>query len=195
MRMKYFTTAVAVLAISMGTAMAQQKGRGRGRGPGIAPPIDLTVEGYKDGGRIPAKYTCAAGPGAAVSPMISWTGVPAGVQSFTLIMHDTDAILPTGEDILHWAIFDIPGTATSLPEHVPNTAELPDGAKQLNNIGRTSGFFGPCPPKPTAHHYIIELYGLDQKLNLPATASRQELMDAMKGHVRGKGTYVGIAKQ
>ena len=103
--------------------------------------------------------------------------------------------LPTGEDVLHWAIFDIPGTATGLPEKVANTATLPDGSVQINNIGGSPGFMNPCPPPPTTHHYIFEVYALDGKLGLPATTSRADLLKAMQGHVRSKGTYTGTYKQ
>lgn len=187
------------LAVGFGTADAQGGGKGKGkgkggRGGGIPAPLQITVEGYSDGGMLPGKYGCGGG-NMGVSPAIQWSGAPQGTQSFTVILHDTDVALPNGEDILHWAIFNIPGTATGLPENVTKTAELPDGSKQLMNIGRMPGYFNPCPPPPTTHHYIFEVYALDQKLDLAPSASREELLKAMQGHVRSKGTYAGTYKQ
>jgi len=201
MRVTRFLMAVAlVVGAGAGAMIAQDKGgkgggggKGKGGGGGIPAPLVLKLADYADGSAMPAKSGCANG-NMAVSPKIDWSGVPAGTMTFAVILHDTDVDV-NGEDVLHWAIFNIPGTATGLPEKVPTTADLPDGSRQLNNIARSVGFFGPCPPAPTVHHYIIEAYALDAKLDVPATGSRADLMAAMKGHVRAKGTYVGTYKQ
>ncbi len=200
MRATRFLMALAlIVGAGTGAMIAQDKGGkggrggGKGKGGGIPAPLVLTVQGYADGSAMPASLGCANG-NMAVSPKIDWSGAPAGTMAFAVILHDTDADVG-GEDVLHWAIFNIPGTATGLPAHVANTPELPDGARQLNNIARSPGFMGPCPPAPTVHHYIIEAYALDSKLETPATATRADLMAAMKGHVRAKGTYVGTYKQ
>lgn len=186
-----------VAAVGIGTASAQDKGGKGGKkgGGGIAPPLNLTVTGYSDGGAIPSRFGCMGGQNQGVSPAISWGAAPAGVMSFAVIFHDTDVSLPNGDDVLHWAIFDIPGTATGLAENLAKTASLPDGSVQMNNIAGMPGYFNPCPPPPTVHHYIFEVYALDQKLGLPATTSRGDLLKAMQGHVRGKGTYVGTYHQ
>jgi Raf kinase inhibitor-like YbhB/YbcL family protein len=193
---QYLTALAAVIAMGAGAMIAQDKGGkggGKGKGPGIPAPLVLKLADYADGSAMPAKNGCANG-NMAVSPKIDWSGAPAGTVTFALILHDTDVDIQ-GDDVLHWAIFNIPGTATGLPEKVANTPDLPDGSRQLNNIGRSSGFFGPCPPAPTVHHYIIEAYAVDTKLDVPATGSRADLLAAMKGHVRAKGTYVGTYKQ
>ena len=195
---QYLTVAAAVVAMGAGAIVAQDKGgkggggKGKGKG-GIPAPLTLKVADYADGSAMPAKSGCANG-NMAVSPKIDWTGAPAGTVTFAVILHDTDVDI-NGDDVLHWAIFNIPGTAAGLPEKIANTPELPDGTRQLNNIAGQPGFFGPCPPPPTLHHYIIEAYALDAKLDTPATSSRADLMAAMKGHVRAKGTYVGTYKQ
>jgi Raf kinase inhibitor-like YbhB/YbcL family protein len=192
-----------VLGVSIGMMMAQAppgggggkggggKGGGKGKGGGIPAPLTVTVAGYSDGGMIPDSIGCAAAGAQKDSPKIDWTGAPAGTMAFALIMHDTDVAIQ-GSDVLHWAIFDIPGTATGLPAGVPKMAMLADGSVQPNNIGGMPGFYSPCPPAPTTHHYIIEVYALDAKLGLPATTSRADLLAALAMHTRAKGTYVGI---
>ena len=47
---------------------------------------------------------------------------------------------------------------------------------------------------PRYHHYVFEFYALNTKLDLPATASRPELLEAMKGKVIAKSAYVGRFK-
>lgn len=191
------TTVVA--GVSIGMLLAQGGGGGRGKGGGkgkggggIPANMTLTVQGYDDGGVIPDEVGCKGGQKG--NPKIDWKGAPAGTMAFGLIMHDTDVAIQ-GSDVLHWAIFNIPGTATGLPADLPKMAELSDGAKQLNNIGGMPGFLSPCPPPPTVHHYIIELYALNDKLDLPATASRAELLSALAMHTTAKGTYVGTYHQ
>ena len=159
--------------------------------------VKMTIAGFADGGKIPAANTCAAGQGVP-SPAISWTPGPAGTQSYALILHDPDPVLAGSatNDVLHWAIFDIPGNATSLPADVPNQAELPDGAKQPNNIAGQPGLFRPVPAgRPRGHHYTFEIYALNAKLGLPANTSRADLMAAMNGKVLSKGVYIGMFGQ
>ena len=62
-------------------------------------------------------------------------------------MHDPDVALNrTTDDVLHWLIFNIPGTATGLPENVPIAAQLPDGSVQGKNRGNLNGYRGPGAP-------------------------------------------------
>lgn len=194
----------AVIAMGAGAMIAQDKGKGGGKGggkgkggPNLPPMVKMTIAGFADGGRIPNANTCAAGQGVP-SPAISWTAGPAGTQSYVLIMHDPDPVLQGSatNDVLHWAIFDIPGDATSLPAGVPNQADLPSGAKQINHIAGQPGYFGPCaPPGHGDHHYTFEIYALNAKLGLPATTSRADLLAAMNGKVLSKGVYIGMFGQ
>jgi Raf kinase inhibitor-like YbhB/YbcL family protein len=198
---QYLTALAAVIAMGADAMIAQDKGKGGGKGKGftLPPPINLTITGFADGSMIPAKHTCASGQQQGnPSPAMSWSGAPNGTQSFALILHDPDPVLQNSatNDVLHWAIFDIPGDAKGLPEGVPNMAELADGAKQPNNIGGSAGYFGPCPPAGNGkHHYTFELFALNAKLGLPASTSRADLMNAMNGKVIGKAIYIGIFEQ
>jgi Raf kinase inhibitor-like YbhB/YbcL family protein len=185
---KLCVTAAWVLA-SAAMVFAQEKG-GKKQGP--PPMINIKVADFADGARIPEKFTCAASP-MSPSPAISWSGAPAGAQSFVLIMHDPDPVIANGvADVLHWAIFDIPGSSKELPEGV-KPGDQPDGAKQINNIAGRPGYLGPCPPPGHGdHHYTIELFALNEKLNLPASTSRADLLSAMNGKVLSKGVYIGM---
>jgi Raf kinase inhibitor-like YbhB/YbcL family protein len=194
---KLLISAGVTFTLAVGIVAAQDAGRGGGRGRGggggIPAPIKIMIPAFAEGADIPVKYGCSGGKNANISPAIQWSGAPAGTQSFALIMHDPDVAIG-GDDVLHWAIFNIPGTATSLPEGVPAKATLDDGSAQINNIGGSIGYFNPCPPPPTTHHYLFEMYALDTKLD-PAPANRADLLKAMTGHIRAKGIYFGLYKQ
>ena len=150
----------------------------------------LSSPSFSDGGVIPDKYTGKSA--MPVSPALAWANAPAGVASFTLIMHDPDnAPMRNTTDTLHWMAINIPGTATSLPEGVPNVATLPDGTVQISHRN-TIGFIGPGWPGPTSyHHYVAELFALDTKLTQATTATREEVMAATNGHILGRAAYEG----
>src|SRR5262249_45220722 len=115
-----------------GTPGAQPPGgqRGGGRGRGGVQVMTLSSTAWPDGGQIPVKHTQA---GDEISPPLTWSGAPDGVASYVLVMHDVDAaIAPGTDDVLHWMVWNIPGSATGLPEHVPRGAQLPDGARQIS---------------------------------------------------------------
>ena len=188
--MKKYLLSAALLCFAGGGAFAQAPARGPA--PAMhAVVMTLSSPDIVDGGIIPDKHTAKAAPATPVSPALNWTGTPAGTQSFTLVMHDLDVVVGKGTtDNLHWLAFNIPGTATSLPQGVPTTATLPDGTVQPKN--RTAyGFQGPGAPAPIYHHYVFEIWALDAKLPLDANATREQVMAAMDGHVLDKGVLVG----
>ncbi len=189
--MKYSKTLSigAVLAAACCATLAQQPA-GRG-GPPPGPGLTLTTTGFEDGGIIPNKYS-QADPNP-VSPPLQWSHVPAGTVSFVLLMHDPDTALQKKlGDVTHWMAFNIPGTATSLPEGVPATAQLPDGTVQIKNLRGNVGFMGSgAGAAGPYHHYTWELFALDTKLDLGPDATRAEVLQAMDGHIIGKGVLVG----
>ena len=130
---------IAVLVTALG-AVAQTPAAPP---PMAKPGLTLTTPAFDDGGIIPNKYTQSAENGAPVSPKLTWTNVPDGVVSFALILHDPDTSLnKTTNEVLHWMIFNIPGTTRELPEGVPAQAQLPDGSIQALNRGQKVGYMG-----------------------------------------------------
>ena len=179
--------ATALFVAAAGPVLAQGGGK---KGPG-GPGLTLTTTAFQDGSEIPAKYTQA--DQHPISPKLEWSHVPPNTQSFALILHDPDvALMKTTNDVLHWMIFNIPGTATELPENMPDTATMPDGAIQAKNLRGGVGYMGPgAPPPGPYHHYTFELFALDTKLDLGPNATRDEVIKAMEGHILGKGVLVG----
>ena len=189
--MRFRQTAILCAVMLAGTGMlAGGPALAQIASPPPVTPMTLTSSAFSDGDVIPDKYTQASGT-TPVSPALSWENAPAGTVSFALIMHDPDAAPRKGAaDVLHWMAFNIPGTARSLPEGVPTTPQLPDGTIQPNNFGGHPGFMGPGA-RGVYHHYTIELFALDTKLNLGPDATRAEVLAAMDGHVIGKAAYEG----
>jgi Raf kinase inhibitor-like YbhB/YbcL family protein len=170
--------------------------------PPRTPPMILTTNGWPDGGQIPVKYTQA---GEQISPELKWTNVPAGTVSFVVNMLDPDVSVQKGTETQpHWIVWNIPGTAAGLPENVPHGAELPDGIRQISASGPQYRGPGAAANGPL-HHYTIEVYALDTKVDVtpstnaqPVTAAietRANVMKAMQGHVLGKAVYVGLFRR
>ena len=186
-------TAVTIGAQTPTPPAGGGQARGGGRGP-ATPPLIMTSSAWEDGGVIPDKYTQAAGA-TSPSPELKWSQVPPGTQSFVLLMHDPEPVLNKGSkmDIMHWLVWNIPGTATELKEGVA-AGELPDGTRQVSL--RSNAYMGPGAPPGPYHHYTFELYALDAKLEVPqgtpqeAAATRTAVINGMDGHVLGKAVLV-----
>jgi Raf kinase inhibitor-like YbhB/YbcL family protein len=146
----------------------------------------LTSAGFDDGGEIPEIYTC---DGEDVSPPLAWNGVPAGTESLALIVDDPDAPDPTAPERIwvHWLLYDIPPTATELPEAV---AQLPSGTLEGTNDWGAPGYRGPCPPTGR-HRYFFRLYALESALGDLGFPEKNPLVEAMGGLVIGRGELMG----
>ena len=134
-----------------------------------------------------------------MSPELSWRNVPPGTQSFVLHMRDPDvARNRSTEDQIHWLVWNIPGTATGLPEGVPEGADLPDGSRQISASGPVYRGPGARASGPR-HHYTFEVYALDIPLDVQPGAdaweTRTRVFEAMDGHVLGKAVYVGLFRR
>jgi Raf kinase inhibitor-like YbhB/YbcL family protein len=173
-------------AAAAGPAAAQQKGT-------PPPPMRLTSPAFADSSPLPVENSCSGQP-EGVSPELDWTDAPKGTATFALILHDLEPLRnkQAGEDIVHWIVWNIPGSARQLSKAVAATPQLPDGTRQGKNTMGAVGFMPPCPPPPMNHHYTFELYALDQTLNLDAGADRPDLLKAMNGHIIGHAVLSGL---
>jgi Raf kinase inhibitor-like YbhB/YbcL family protein len=151
--------------------------------------MELKSSAFQNDGEIPRKYTCAAND---VSPSLSWDKEPAGTKAFALIADDPDA--PAGTWV-HWLIYDLPAERRELAEGTATTETLANGAKQGVNDFRKVGYGGPCPPPGLPHRYFFKLYALNAPVNLKPGASKQQLLDAMKGHILGEAQLMGRYKR
>jgi len=192
----------ATLAIAVSVSAFPQGGGG-GKAPAApAPAMTLTISGFADGSQIPVKFSQAA-PGVATgegtSPAMSWANVPTGTQSFVLNMHDMDVVRnKTSDDQAHWVVWNLPPSATGLPEGVPKGSQLPDGSYQVSATGNM--YRGPgAPANGPFHHYTFELFALDTKLDVKPSAdafeTRANVLKAMQGHILGKAVYGGLFRR
>jgi Raf kinase inhibitor-like YbhB/YbcL family protein len=190
MKLKQILTICAILGISTIFSTPAKAQAPPAAAPAV-PGLTLTSPAFEDGSIIPAKFTQSVPD--FVSPTLQWTNVPPNTVSFVLIAHDPDVALEKKiGDVLHWMAFNIPGTATGLPEAVPANAMLPDGTVQAKNRRGAIGFLGPgAPAVGPYHHYTFELFALDTKLSLGADATRADVLAAIDGHILGKGVLVG----
>lgn len=146
----------------------------------------LTSPSFLHGDMIPQTFTC---DGKDISPELIWHNPPKNTMSFALICDDPDA--PNG-DWVHWVIFDILTTDTSISEAVETVTELPNGIKQGGNSWKNIGYGGPCPPQGKPHRYFFRLYALDSKIDLPAGVSKLTLMNSISEHIIAKAELMGL---
>jgi hypothetical protein len=150
--------------------------------------IELSSEAFPDEGKIGLRHS---GYGDNLSPPLHWTPVE-GAGAYAIVLEDPDA--PMEKPFVHWMIWNIPGEVTSLPEGVPNNAQLvsPQGAVQGKNNNDSFGYFGPRPPHGHGvHHYHFQIFALDGPLTLHTDADLRALTNAMQGRVIADGELVG----
>jgi Raf kinase inhibitor-like YbhB/YbcL family protein len=148
--------------------------------PAATGPMTITSPAFADNGTIPQKYTCN---GTAVSPEIDFTNVPQTALSMALEVTDPDA---PGGTFTHWLVWDIPTTVTRFKED-----DVPAGVIQgLNGFGKNN-YGSPCPPSGV-HHYLFDLYALDNTLGLAASKGREDFENAIKGHVVAHARLTGL---
>ena len=146
--------------------------------------IQLTSTDFQNG-IIPKAQSC---DGNGASPQLSWTAPPAGTRSLALVVTDRDS--PFGFNFVHWVVYNMPADSRALSENVPPAATLSDGSEQGLNDKKQTGYTPPCPPGKSPHRYDFVLYAVDKGVDLHG-ATKEQLLDAISGHVLAKGELVG----
>lgn len=149
--------------------------------------LTITSTAFADGANIPVEFSC---DGKSSSPALSWSGAPAGTKEFAMTMFDPDA---GTSGFVHWVVYAIPASATSLAAAASPGGSLPPGTREGANGRGASSYTGPCPPKGgAAHHYVFTLSALDTTLTLDAGKSKADLDGAIKGHILAQSTLTGL---
>jgi len=187
-------------AIRAGLAAAAMLALGVGGAEAAA--LKVTSSAFKEDGIIAAKYAGhlvmkrgAAAPtdcgGGNVSPPLAWTNVPAGTESFALVIFDPDGA--KGAGAVHWVAYGIASDRKSLPEGFGNVKDSKDYIGGSGTAGNHD-YTGPCPIPEHTNHYIFSLYALDLDRDalLPGL-TRDQLFAAISGHVLDVGSIVGRA--
>jgi Raf kinase inhibitor-like YbhB/YbcL family protein len=153
---------------------------------GVTMKLDITSTAFVEGQTIPKQHT---GDGKDTSPPLRWSDPPEQAKSFALICDDPDA--PRGTWV-HWVLFNLPAEARELREGIPTEETLDNGARQGKSDFGAIGYGGPAPPKGKPHRYYFKLYAVDVMLDLPAGATKAQLLAALKGHVLAEGQLMGL---
>jgi Raf kinase inhibitor-like YbhB/YbcL family protein len=133
--------------------------------------MEITSSGVDANGKLLQKYTP---DGDNCNPPLTFSQVPTDAASLVLLMDDPDA--PNGV-FTHWVLYDMsPSTLQILEASMPLTGKV--GANSYGN----QKYDGPAPPSGT-HRYVFTLYALNTMLELPDGANKQEILQAMNGHI------------
>jgi Raf kinase inhibitor-like YbhB/YbcL family protein len=187
MSRKFFALMAALAVVTLGAQTVEAQGF-------RLPPLLVESAAFADGGIVPAKFTFRGGN---TQPDFKISNAPEGTVSYAIVFHDIDVALQGGtDDVLHWTVWNIPAAGAKGSDAVQiMEGKLPDGAVTGKNITGQNSYMGPgAPPGPRFHHYVWEFYALNAKLELANTATRAELLEAMKGKVVAKAAYVGRFK-
>jgi Raf kinase inhibitor-like YbhB/YbcL family protein len=148
--------------------------------------MQIQSPAFKEGESIPAIYTC---DGDDISPSLAWEGVPEDARSLALIVDDPDAPDPAAPKMVwvHWVLYSLPPDTSGLPEAV---SELPAGTREGINDWQRAGYGGPCPPIGR-HRYFFKLYALDTLLPDLREPTKDQLLQAIEGHVIEEAVLMG----
>jgi len=204
--------------------------------------MKLWTDSFRNGAAIPGEFAfCVQDPNTHVklsanrNPHLAWSDVPAGTKSLALIVHDPD-VPSRGDDVnqegktvpadlprvefFHWALIDIPATATQIAagsfandvtprgKSGPAIASSPFAgarhgvndytgwfAQDKDMSGTYFGYDGPCPPWNDAivHHYIFTLYALDiARVPVDGNFTAPQVRQAIAGHVLAQASITGL---
>ncbi len=155
--------------------------------------ITLSSQSFPPGGDLPLACSCK-GPGH--SPPLAWAPRVPVVKSYALLATDYDAVLARFPilNFSHWVLYNLPPSVHSLPEGVTSEQMMLLGGKIGNNGMGEQTFVPPCPPFDR-HQYTFRVYALDIRLSFTRIPTRQNLLDAMHGHVLGYGELTGSFQQ
>lgn len=146
--------------------------------------MTLSSNAFQHEAEIPSRFTC---DGADLSPPLTFDGIPPWTKSLVLICDDPDA--PNGVWD-HWVLYNLSPGTPGLPEGLPDGMTYPDGSRAGKNSWGRFGYGGPCPPQGN-HRYFFTLYALDTVLELPPTATKNDVLKAAKGHILTSATLMG----
>ena len=163
---------VLILAILSGCAQPPAATTAPAGSDAAATGFTLSSPGLTDGGRLPADYTC---DGTRSTLALTWSGAPAGTQSYAVIMHH----IPGPNDVhWYWVVYDIPASTTSLPKNMNGIGILGN-----NSVNFKQEYTPPCSKGPGDKVYIYTVYALSAQpqIGVPAEqVSRAALLDAIK---------------
>ena len=146
--------------------------------------MELTSNDFQEGNEIPKKFGYKH---ENEQPNVEFDSVPTDAKTLAIIMDDPDAMKAVGKVWVHYL---------RSTEYIQNQEvgtiyydENENDVMGLNDFGEL-GYGGPAPPDGQ-HTYVFKAYALDTVLDLKEGFSKQELEDAMKGHILDEAKLTG----
>ena len=133
--------------------------------------LSIISTDFEEGGEIPKN--CGYKHGNE-KPELDFMGMENEPGPWAMIMDDPDAMAAVGKVWVHWL------------EYGNTDDSVTEGKNDFGEIG----YGGPAPPDGR-HTYVFKLYELDTDLDLKEGYSKQELEDAMKGHIIAEAKLTG----
>lgn len=133
--------------------------------------LSIISTDFEEGGEIPKN--CGYKHGNE-KPELDFMGMENEPFPWVMIMDDPDAMAAVGKVWVHWL------------EYGNTDDSVTEGKNDFGEIG----YGGPAPPDGR-HTYVFKLYELDADLDLKEGFSKQELEDAMKGHIIAEAKLTG----
>lgn len=143
--------------------------------------FSLSSAAFTDGGALDPSFT--ADEEDSVAPPLEWTAPPTGAMEVALIVEDPHA--PGDKPFCHWLVWGMPGQKGQILE-----GEVPLRVGK-NSFGNSEWLLPDPPTGSEAHDYVFQLFALDLPLTLMPGASREDLVEAMKGHVTAVSLLTG----
>ena len=141
--------------------------------------LSISSTDFKEGGEIPKE--CGYKHGNK-TPRIDYEFPEDEPHAWALIMDDPDAMKAVGKVWVHYLCYA--GWAQD--------ADYDERHQEI--LGKTDfgeiGYGGPAPPDGQ-HTYVFKAYAIDTDLHLKEGYSKQELEDAMKGHILAEAKLTG----
>lgn len=146
--------------------------------------MNVRSPAFEEGSPIPSRYGYTE---ENVNPPLAIEGVSAPTESLVLLVDSSASESSTDERWDHWLVWDIPPSVEGIPE-----GWSPDSATEGQNDFGEHGYGGPNPTSGEGT-YRFRLYAMETVLELPPTADKDELVEAIIDHRLDKaqleGTY------
>ena len=133
--------------------------------------LSIISTDFEEGGEIPKN--CGYKHGNE-KPELDFMGMENEPFPWAMIMDDPDAMAAVGKVWVHWL------------EYGNTDDSVTEGKNDFDEIG----YGGPAPPDGR-HTYVFKAYALDDSPDVAEGFSKQELEDAMKGHIIAEAKLTG----
>ena len=146
----------------------------------------ITSPDFEEGGEIPKK--CGYKHGNEIIMLTFSNFKDLNAKSLAVVMDDPDAMAAVGKVWVHYLRYS-PNIQRHRESGWTDYEKNEFDVMGLNDFGEID-YGGPAPPDKR-HTYVFKAYALDTELNLKEGYSKQELEDAMKGHIIAEAKLTG----